>query len=365
MDLRVANCLQSCSFQCGLFYQQVETETFQTNERRIQNIPTDSSHDEGSESKEDLDDEAHVDIIDQFRRVQLICRKPSLRTFTCTFGRYGCTSTFRTKNEWKRHVASVHLRDRVNRLVVRQQQNKHREHDNRGRTYRESSVWTTPENTEDEKMDDGQRKVEPGGTEYSQQRQRRFPSSRREYGMRRDNSLRGKRERQPMAMSAVGGDEQPLAPQAEIPNVEGRSGSPDFIDTIRDVADFAWALTGINDSSNTSGGAGEISGQTSFHTTNSSYYESNQPHSPPSTSPSDLEDSGNGSDPGWEWREKPNHVAQPSGPSKAHKRGPLKSGASGTQHSNDSRGITSNSPFHLFDMSAALLSSVEDSHRAT
>ena len=31
------------------------------------------------------------------------------RSFVCTFSRYGCTSSFASKNEWKRHVASQHL----------------------------------------------------------------------------------------------------------------------------------------------------------------------------------------------------------------------------------------------------------------
>ncbi|MCJ1313616.1 hypothetical protein MMC25_007295 [Agyrium rufum] len=33
-----------------------------------------------------------------------------IRPFTCTFRTYGCNSTFGTKNEWKRHVATQHLR---------------------------------------------------------------------------------------------------------------------------------------------------------------------------------------------------------------------------------------------------------------
>ncbi|KAJ5706601.1 hypothetical protein N7488_006402 [Penicillium malachiteum] len=33
----------------------------------------------------------------------------SLRTFVCSFARYGCESTFVSKNEWKRHVTSQHL----------------------------------------------------------------------------------------------------------------------------------------------------------------------------------------------------------------------------------------------------------------
>ena len=37
------------------------------------------------------------------------------RPFTCTFRRYGCTSTFGSKNEWKRHVSSQHLRPGVYR----------------------------------------------------------------------------------------------------------------------------------------------------------------------------------------------------------------------------------------------------------
>jgi hypothetical protein len=32
------------------------------------------------------------------------------RPFTCSFRRYGCPSTFGSKNEWKRHVSSQHLR---------------------------------------------------------------------------------------------------------------------------------------------------------------------------------------------------------------------------------------------------------------
>jgi hypothetical protein len=32
------------------------------------------------------------------------------RLFACSFSHYGCTSTFRTKNEWKRHVTSQHLK---------------------------------------------------------------------------------------------------------------------------------------------------------------------------------------------------------------------------------------------------------------
>lgn len=32
------------------------------------------------------------------------------RPFTCSFSRYGCPSTFGSKNEWKRHVSSQHLR---------------------------------------------------------------------------------------------------------------------------------------------------------------------------------------------------------------------------------------------------------------
>ncbi|KAL8860140.1 MAG: hypothetical protein Q9178_003404 [Gyalolechia marmorata] len=31
------------------------------------------------------------------------------RPFTCSFARYGCRSTFGSKNEWKRHVSSIHL----------------------------------------------------------------------------------------------------------------------------------------------------------------------------------------------------------------------------------------------------------------
>jgi hypothetical protein len=30
--------------------------------------------------------------------------------FVCSFSHYGCTSTFASKNEWKRHVASQHIR---------------------------------------------------------------------------------------------------------------------------------------------------------------------------------------------------------------------------------------------------------------
>lgn len=33
-----------------------------------------------------------------------------IRPFTCSFRRYGCDSTFGSKNEWKRHVSSQHLR---------------------------------------------------------------------------------------------------------------------------------------------------------------------------------------------------------------------------------------------------------------
>ncbi|KAI9740352.1 MAG: hypothetical protein M1834_004931 [Cirrosporium novae-zelandiae] len=32
------------------------------------------------------------------------------KPFPCTFSRYGCTSSFSSKNEWKRHVSSQHLR---------------------------------------------------------------------------------------------------------------------------------------------------------------------------------------------------------------------------------------------------------------
>lgn len=36
-------------------------------------------------------------------------KNPSARTFVCSFSHYGCPSTFVSKNEWKRHVASQHL----------------------------------------------------------------------------------------------------------------------------------------------------------------------------------------------------------------------------------------------------------------
>ena len=38
-----------------------------------------------------------------------ISSKPQKRTFICSFAHYGCRSTFGSKNEWKRHVASQHL----------------------------------------------------------------------------------------------------------------------------------------------------------------------------------------------------------------------------------------------------------------
>ncbi|RHZ63794.1 putative C2H2 finger domain protein [Aspergillus thermomutatus] len=34
---------------------------------------------------------------------------PPSRVFVCSFSRYGCTSTFVSKNEWKRHIASQHV----------------------------------------------------------------------------------------------------------------------------------------------------------------------------------------------------------------------------------------------------------------
>ncbi|KAL4900732.1 hypothetical protein BDW74DRAFT_161453 [Aspergillus multicolor] len=36
-------------------------------------------------------------------------KKTSDRRFECCFARYGCTSTFPSKNEWKRHVSSQHI----------------------------------------------------------------------------------------------------------------------------------------------------------------------------------------------------------------------------------------------------------------
>lgn len=36
-------------------------------------------------------------------------KNATARTFTCSFSHYGCSSTFVSKNEWKRHVASQHL----------------------------------------------------------------------------------------------------------------------------------------------------------------------------------------------------------------------------------------------------------------
>lgn len=36
-------------------------------------------------------------------------KKTANRRFECTFARYGCTSTFPSKNEWKRHVSSQHI----------------------------------------------------------------------------------------------------------------------------------------------------------------------------------------------------------------------------------------------------------------
>ncbi|EDN04623.1 C2H2 finger domain-containing protein [Histoplasma capsulatum] len=36
-------------------------------------------------------------------------QKTADRQFICVFARYGCNSTFSTKNEWKRHVSSQHL----------------------------------------------------------------------------------------------------------------------------------------------------------------------------------------------------------------------------------------------------------------
>lgn len=40
------------------------------------------------------------------------------RPFTCSFGRYGCPSTFGSKNEWKRHVSSQHLRPGIYRCDI-------------------------------------------------------------------------------------------------------------------------------------------------------------------------------------------------------------------------------------------------------
>ncbi|KAL2838952.1 hypothetical protein BJX68DRAFT_202785 [Aspergillus pseudodeflectus] len=36
-------------------------------------------------------------------------KKSSERRFVCSFARYGCSSTFPSKNEWKRHVSSQHI----------------------------------------------------------------------------------------------------------------------------------------------------------------------------------------------------------------------------------------------------------------
>ncbi|RLM02008.1 hypothetical protein CFD26_109110 [Aspergillus turcosus] len=36
-------------------------------------------------------------------------QSPPSRVFVCSFSRYGCTSTFASKNEWKRHIASQHV----------------------------------------------------------------------------------------------------------------------------------------------------------------------------------------------------------------------------------------------------------------
>lgn len=45
-------------------------------------------------------------------------KQNAARLFICSFSHYGCPSTFRTKNEWKRHVTSQHLRLRVFRCDV-------------------------------------------------------------------------------------------------------------------------------------------------------------------------------------------------------------------------------------------------------
>lgn len=42
-------------------------------------------------------------------RSSLSDKNGPVRIFTCSFSHYGCNSTFNSKNEWKRHVASQHL----------------------------------------------------------------------------------------------------------------------------------------------------------------------------------------------------------------------------------------------------------------
>ncbi|KAI9367541.1 hypothetical protein BJX61DRAFT_537973 [Aspergillus egyptiacus] len=47
-------------------------------------------------------------------------KKPTDRRFECCFSRYGCTSTFPNKNEWKRHVSSQHIQQGFYRCDVGQ-----------------------------------------------------------------------------------------------------------------------------------------------------------------------------------------------------------------------------------------------------
>ncbi|KAL4786229.1 hypothetical protein BJX76DRAFT_366081 [Aspergillus varians] len=56
-------------------------------------------------------------------------KKTTERRFQCCFARYGCTSTFPSKNEWKRHVSSQHIQSGFYRCDVGRcslNNNKHR-----------------------------------------------------------------------------------------------------------------------------------------------------------------------------------------------------------------------------------------------
>ncbi|KAL4942957.1 hypothetical protein BDV06DRAFT_191052 [Aspergillus oleicola] len=60
-------------------------------------------------------------------------KKTTDRRFECCFARYGCTSTFPSKNEWKRHVSSQHIqpgffRCDVGRCSLNNLKHQHRDH---------------------------------------------------------------------------------------------------------------------------------------------------------------------------------------------------------------------------------------------
>ncbi|KAL8940671.1 MAG: hypothetical protein Q9216_002693 [Gyalolechia sp. 2 TL-2023] len=308
------------SLRCGLFYQRVEGEMndFERTEKAGHDTAKGQHIGLTTDRREHMGDEEHNDLFDQFRRVQLICLRPRQPLLACPFQQYGCDLSFSSKREWKRHLMSRHLNHyRPHHLSWNRAVSSSQNVDDANGTPTELRTEDVRPNLSSipllEASEVGAPRrgsmVDSSDTasllerldERASQKGIQYLNKSEHWDHDGDHMSRMRRD-----------TEQPLQftePGTGVSRTRSPENKADFSDTIRDVATFDWSLTGTDEPLAQDGQG-----------------KSTRRMQPPENFPV------------------------------------RKTRATRTQQ-DQSTSTPPHSPFHLFDMSAALLNNVEKNHR--